>query len=416
MNDTYVKRSFPFSRYFIKVIIVMLIIFLMVWFTHKENCNQEQTNNRYIIQEIKKGALKYYNQQRLNSLEIQEDKVSIKELNLKNEKEFRLCDQNKSYIKLKKEKKIYSMKIYALCNNKKKEETIYLKHTNDCKTYLCEIKRTIENKGENHNIEEGDDLDTKSDDNFAIKEKRAIDTGSITVIDTTNHNYMYQYIKINNIKYSQWSNWYNIGEVPCNESNIFCTETSICLKEEKIEKYSRDHSLKKYSKNKVSIQEVGSRIIMGCDDYYYISFNNTLYQTHLDYSNIQNWKYEGRYLYQIPPKDTLYTKYLYVNMGDLDYNSNFYGAKKYYFDKYTFSGLSLANLNCPYKSYKNVKNYSYYFSPVINDKEDKVDGKCYKMTRIRTIQSDNDFIWSSYNNQMLLNQGYQYTGKRKIAS
>ena len=416
MNDTYVERSFPFSRYFIKVIIVILIIFLLVWFTHKENCNQEQTNNKYIIQEIKKGALKYYNQQRLNSLEIQEDKVSIKELNLKNEKEFRLCDQNKSYIKLKKEKKIYSMKIYVLCNNKKKEETIYLKHTNDCKTYLCEIKRTIENKGENHNIEEGDNLDTKSGDKVAIKEKSPIDTGSITIVDTTNHNYMYQYVKINNIKYSQWSNWYNIGEVPCNESNFFCTETSICLKEEKIEKYSRDYSLKEYGKNKVSIQEVGSGIIMGCSDYYYISFNNTLYQTHLDYSNIQNWKHEGRYLYQIPPKDSLYTKYLYVNMSDLDYNSNFYEAKKYYFDKYTFFGLSLANLNCPYKSYKNVKNYSYYFSPVINDKEDKVDGKCYKMTGIRTIRSDNDFIWSSYDNQILLNQGYQYTGKRRIAS
>lgn len=424
MNDTYIERSFPFSRYFIKVIIVILIIFLLVWLfkksTHKKNPNLEKTDSKYIIQEIKKKALKYYNQQRINSLTIQEDKILLENLTSKNEKKFRSCNQKESYIKLKKEKDIYSMTIYILCNKKKKVETMYLEHNNYCKTYLCDAKPKTKNKNQNHSIEDNgikkDQLDSNTDHNVTTKRKitKPVDTGSITIIDTTNHDYIYQYVKNSDIKYSPWSNWYNGGEVMCNQSSTFCTESSLCLKEEKIVKSSESNLLEKHSKNRVSIQEVGSKIIIGCSKYYYISFNNTLYQTNLDYSSIQNWKYEGRYLYHTLPKDTLYTKYLYVNRKDSNYNS--YGAEKYYFDKYTFSGLSLANLNCPYKIYRTVKNYSYHSSPIINDKELMTDGKCYKMIRSRTIKSNSNFIWSSYNNQALLNQGYQYTGRKKTAS
>ncbi len=426
MNNTYMERSFPFSKYFIKVIIIILVVFLLVWLftksSHKKNSSQEQIDYKYIIKETKKKALKYYNQTKVNSLSTQEDKISLKKINPKNEEKFKKCNQKKSYIKLKKKKNIYSMTISILCNKKRVKETIYLEHTNYCKTYLCEIKQKEGNKEKNYNIEntnnENDSLDTKNSNRLIArrKVKKTVDTGSITVIDTTNYDYIYQYIKTNSVKYSPWSNWYHAGEVMCNQPNIFCTNSSICLKEEKIVKYSEGQDIKKNSINKVSVQEVGSKAIMGCGNYYYISFNNTLYQTNLDYSNLQNWKYEGRYQYQTPPKDNLYTKYLYVNMNNSNNHTNLYRSEKYYFDKYTFSNISLTNLNCLHKTYRNVKNYSYHSFPITNVKEDKIDGRCYKMIRNRTIRNDNDFIWSSYNNQTLLQKGYQYTGKKELIS
>lgn len=426
MNNTYMERSFPFSKYFIKVIIIILVVFLLVWLftksSHKKNSSQEQIDYKYIIKETKKKALKYYNQSKVNSLSTQEDKISLKKINPKNEEKFKKFNQKKSYIKLKKENNIYSMTISILCNKKRIKETIYLEHTNYCKTYLCEIKQKEENEEKNHNTEnesiQDNNLDTKNSNHLITKRKviKPVNTGSISIVDTTNHNYVYQYVKANSIKYSPWSNWYYTGEVMCNQPNAFCTDSSICLKEEKIVKSLESENTKKNSQNKISIQEVGSKVIMGCSNYHYISFNNTLYQANLDYSNLQNWKYEGRYQFQMPPKDNLYTKYLYVNINNSNNHTNLYKPEKYYFDKYTFSNISLANLNCPYKSYKTVKNYSYHSSSIVYVKEEMVDGRCYKMIRNRTIRNDNDFIWSSYNNQTLLQKGYQYTGKKELIS
>lgn len=428
MNYSYREKLFPVSRFFIKLMIIILALFLVVFLcTRKEtsknnNSNYHKNDAKTLsdnLQAIKEEALKYFTEENIQDIIDSNKKITLKEINKKlviKDSNNKMCNSTSSYVTLRKTSTTsYEMKIFLKCNKDKDYILVKLEDNGTCSTFLCEKdnnkKQNKETLIENENTSEDDDVESTKKTSQSISQakkttkKRRITTykGSIEIVDTTNREYIYQYVKENSILYSSWSPWVNSGIISCSANNINCEGDSICLKEEKIEKQNNKQSL---NLNKISIKKVGSNLLKVCQGYDYISFNNTLYRVSSDYSNLSNWDYISTEKYFYPPKDTLNTKYIYNNTLN-----NRSGNREIYFDKYVYNGIT-------YNSYcgngyisKMVDSYSYQAENITVSQNEEI---CTKMTRTRNILNSYSYVWSSYDNKYLLNNGYKYSGKKEL--
>ena len=448
MNYQYEKQNFPISKFFIKVIFIILIALIIGWiyyhYTIDKKDNRNNLKNNVIteqefsknLNEIKKVALKYFDEETVNNLKQETTKLIVKDLynqqQVSQSSSKKNCDLTKSYIILTKKDNGFQMKIYLFCGEESDYLEFFLIPNGNCNTYLCDSDDSIDEDEtkmdltvDNQNEDRIFNADTKSSQKNKInssvvkktikKKVRKTPTntkGLIEVSDTTNDRYLYQYVKTVDLHYSQWSNWQNSGEVACESRYSLCNNTSICLKEEKVDQI-KNFINKKYIANKIAISKNGSVIFNVCIDGNYIAFNGTIYQTASDYQNINNWIYEGRYKYNTPPKDSLNTKYNYVNIDYSNCKDTCNGQEVYYFDKYTYNNISIASTNCNNKITKSIDTYAYISSQIINYRNELDKIKCYKMIRTRNLIGTPNYVWAEYNNQYLLKNGYQYTGKKE---
>lgn len=432
------KDNFPVSKFFVKIIFIILAILLIVWIytkytSNKNHIKNKDNNSKEIVfsknlTTIKNKSLEYFTEDILNSIPYN-DKIKIKLEDLK-EKKFittikdhndKQCNLKKSYILMfKTNDNNYKMKIYLLCNDIEDTLEYKLLHSNNCRNFLCETIETKDsvvlnndNASVNFNNKEESKNITTTNKKYIVKKtpkknNTATYKGSIEVTDTTTSKYRYQYINNSKIKYTNWSNWLKEADVSC-DTKISLNNSEISLREEKISNYTNDEQ---YKTIKNAYQSMGNIVKKVCKNLDYIYFNNVLYQTNSNYSNLNNWTYIGSYLYKIPPEDTLNTKYIYKNIDYSKCSDTCNGNEQYYFDKYVYNNITIAHLNC--SSFETKLVYLYYnIQNTITNYRNEIDHtKCYKEVRTRNI-IDYQYIWSNYNNKELLKNGYTYTGKKE---
>ena len=267
--------------------------------------------------------------------------------------------------------------------------------------------------------------------------------------------YIYEYSKTTDTKLSEWSNWSNWEKTDCNTSEVNCNDNDItCLnklqllkKKEQIGTYQ-----KTYATTRNILKQTGSYIEKSCSKYNYIEINKTIYATTTTthYTTINtissstkgnygSWKYNGRASYSNPPRDTNGTHYKFVG-ADYSYCSDTCTSlPNYYYDSYTYTGglTKVSSTTIPgnvtssttattSKEYKaSCGEYTYKTIPIYGTitvtekakRDEPLYGTvCYQSTKTRKVTEKGKTTtkWSNYNDKNLLDNGWEYTGRKKV--
>ena len=267
--------------------------------------------------------------------------------------------------------------------------------------------------------------------------------------------YVYEYIKTTDDKFSEWSTWSNWTKTDCDTNEINCDDNdSTCLN--KLQLLKRKEQIgtykKSYSRERNVVKQTGSYIEKSCSKYNYVEINKTIYatKTTTTYTTINTitsatrsttgaWSYNGRASYSNPPRDTNSTHYKFVG-ADYSYcGDTCTSLPNYYYDSYTYTGglTKVSSATVPgnttstttattSKEYEaSCGGYTYKTIPIygtitVTDKvtrdEPLYGNVCYKSTKNRTLieKGTTEIKWSSYNDSNLLNDGWTYTGKKKL--
>ena len=272
--------------------------------------------------------------------------------------------------------------------------------------------------------------------------------------------YEYEYQKTNAAKLSNWTSWSAWSKTNCATAEINCNDADVnCLK--KLQRYDRKERIgtydKAYTKTRQVIMQTGSYQAKSCSKYNYVVINSTTYATttttkytqtnvinSTTQSSVGGWTYVGRQKFSNPPRDTATTHYKFVG-ADFDYCSDTCTTlPNYWYDVYTYTGglttvtstttpgdvtsttttttnptgtTTTTQASCGEYVTKTIPIYS---TITVTDKalrkEPLYGTVCYQSTKTRYVISSayTSKKWSTYNNKTLLNDGWTYTGNKRV--
>ena len=412
-------------------ILIVMVLFLAVWLTpqfisrNKKNSSEitltKSTNVENDITKLKQSALKYYEEGKVPTDVSENTKLTLNELlSEKIVKNFNSSyDKKKSYINLTKLDDEFLLEIRLVNGKIVKTKEYHLNNYSYCtSTYLCEKEDIMDPNA----VVNTDDSETA-------------EVGDTESGDTDTENYKYEYSKVENGKLSNWGTWSEYVKTSCTTAAVTCASDDFnCLNETKL--YNRKERLgivqKKYNTVRGNYVHIGKETINGCPNYDYIKVNNVYYRTassnqfslveSLNASSPKSqgaWTYVGRKVYQTPPSDSIKTKYVFVSSEG--YCENCQAMPTYTYDVYQFNGnlQNVSNINnecASQKKAKNILGYNILNQSMSVSRTENVYGTvCYRSERSRKIvkQGSKDTVWSTYNDEDLLNNGYTYTGNKE---
>lgn len=154
-------RGFAFKSIVLKLLLIVVLIFLIMWLfptkgfvkniiDQKLNTNKNQVFNTN-IETMKSAAISYYNGDRLPNKVGESKTLTLKEMvdqkllvnftDSNNKK----CDLKKSYVKITKNKKDYSLKVNLACSDKKAYINSYISDPESASTVYSKKKLTDKN-------------------------------------------------------------------------------------------------------------------------------------------------------------------------------------------------------------------------------------------------------------------------------
>ncbi len=281
---------------------------------------------------------------------------------------------------------------------------------------------------------------------------------SKTPAPTKEPNYVYEYQRRTGATFSSWTNWSNWNKTSCSTKAVNCNDSDInCLR--KVQLYNRKEKVgtyqKEYVKTRSEVVQTGSYTQKTCSKFNYIIVNNITYATTTSttYTTVNTitkttsrtvggWKYNGRASYKNPPTDTASTHYEFVG-ADYSYcNDTCTTLPNYYYDSYSYTGgLSTVSsttstpgstssssststyedasvsATCGSYVYKTVPIYaSINVSDIATRTEPLYGTVCYMSQKTRKLTSSGkvQVKWSKYNDRSLLDNGWYYTGAKKL--
>ncbi len=409
-NDDKLEKTINLRNKMIRIFLIILLLIIIILLSSvfiksfiSKNKNEkdevtvtkkEKENYDEIFSLMKNACINYYDQEKIDNDEILTLK-KMKELSLIKTVDENYDDENSiAYIKKKDDN--YELTINVKYNNIKKTKTYILGHYSYCtNTYLCEKDETLENE-----------------------------------------TYLYEYSKEGKVTLSNWSSWSNYVNTSCTTKNISCdTDDMNCLTEIKvIQKEEKSGTKNKYYINYRSAFQTNQKEVRKvCSNFDYIKINGVYYRTEKNsnykmlgaikkttMANYYNFRYDGRYSYQNPPNDTIATRFVFVGPDYSNCKDTCDGKIKYYYDAYTFTKsltkVSNPELDCNNSTTIVIPNYSITKQKItVNFEEPQYQTVCYKTTRTRTKQNDSDTVWSKEDDSKLLDNGYTYTGNKKLS-
>ena len=540
-TEEYENRGFPFRNFLLKLILIIIFVFLLVWLLPKfiapavnKDLKNNSSNTTQInaltsqifsdnLNKMKEAAISYYTDERLpeNNGEFKQmtlsEMIGLKLITTLIDKNNKAVDVEASYVKITKSDNEYILKVnikdsekedyilvhlgcYTYCKGnvcEKKSENIIIKgstikaDTPITKKYYCQIangkyygkfgnivnKNTYENEcitkpvekhycaivndkyyGKNGTVVNKETYEneciTKPSDKYycAIVNGKYYDKNG-NIVDKKAYEescntkeYLYEYAKTIKASFSSWTKWSGWLETSCNTRAITCDANDIsCLREVKL--YNRKEKIgiheKEYIKERNVQIKASSYSAKTCKKYSYVIVNNTTYAVTNTYTNVTNitsstassvagWKYEGRALYNNPPRDTEKTRYIFVG-ADYSYCSDTCTTlPNYYYDKYTYTGSmtrvsstseapvssgSQVVATCTDYETKIVNVYRNVVKTEIATRTEPLYGTvCYSSDRTRKLTSagKTEKTWSYYNDTNLLNNNWYYTGAKKL--
>ncbi len=410
-EDTYEDTEYetkPKKKYYLKdnikaiifIVLVIILVFILLMFfkstkSKKVNNNINDVkivkkiinNNDNMFKKMKDASLTYFTKEKLES----ENSLSLSKMN-----ELGLIDnidskynQNDSVATIDNKK----LKIELVTNDKKDTKTYIVDNYIYCKdTYLCEKSSTMENKS-------------------------------------------YEYTKEGEKHLSNWSAWTDYEETSCDIEKINCdNKDTDCLTEIRTKTSNSKSETKTmtYQTSRSAFRTITKEVGQICSNYDYVKINGIYYRTekNSNYKSLgeikkttqasyYNWKYNGRKKYHTPPSDTINTRYVFVEADYSKCGNTCNDNPDYYYDSYTFTKdlVRVSNTTSDCNTYitKVIPNYVIEEQKVTVSRDEKENVTvCYKSERTRTVTQDEDEIkWSNYNDEKLLNSGYNYTGQIK---
>lgn len=166
-TEEYERRGFPIRSFILKIILIIIFIFLLIWLLPKfispksaiKNCkgstcetSQKLTSKSQVfsnnMQKMKDAAISYYTDENLPKENGNSEQMNLKEMIKKKiiatliDKNNKECDQEESYIKISKENDEYILKVNLKDSEKEDYMLVHLGAYTYCNSYLCEKKAT----------------------------------------------------------------------------------------------------------------------------------------------------------------------------------------------------------------------------------------------------------------------------------
>ncbi len=462
-TEEYENRGFPFRDFLLKLILIIIFVFLLVWLLPKfitpkmvEN-NSSSTEISALTSQIfldnlermKDAAILYYTEDRLPKNVGDSDKMTLSDMIGKKlitplvDKNNQAVDVEGSYVKITKADDEYILKVNLKDSEKEDYILVHLGCYAYCDSYVCEKKDTpVIIKGEK-----------PTPTPTPIPTTPGV-TPTPTPTPTPVAHYIYEYKKTTGIEFSNWTAWSGWSKTDCSTKEINCNNSSAsCLY--KLQLYKRKEKIGTYDAKYVAktneLVQTSSYTQTTCSNYNYVIVNNTTYTTSTTYTQVNtitgstqsskgDWKYVGRSSYSNPPRDTSTTHYEFVG-ADYSYcEDTCTSLPKFFYDKYTYNGAmnpvpsttttptgsssgssSSGSVSASCGSYvtRTVPVYSIIEKSYIDTRKEPLYGTvCYKSTKTRQITDPGktNYKWSHYNDTSLLNDGWTYTGAKKLAN
>lgn len=471
------KKQFPLRDYLLKIAIVIIIVFLIVWLLLKlispatGNIKSNSPLDAKVfgenINKMKEAALTYYTKDHLPK-EVGEKKtltlremISEKLLIAFVDKDGKACKVDKSYASLTKEKDEYLLKVNLECSSEKDYLLTYVGPYNYCDTELCEKKEISVNKKQTEPAktvtinENKDKKPSEEKSELAITEDSSSEEeSSLKPTEEEIKAMVFEYSKTEGREMSAWSsfspwqiNVENLQATNCDDSDLNCVK--------KVKTTSRQEDRgtyqQPYKQKRKVLKLVGSYRESACANYNYVRLDETTYQTgsSVDYtsfesiteqtrSNTGSWIYQGIEKRAIADNATTKYKLTNSNLGSCKDNCQ---APVLEYAKYTLNGTmkdvtannspttsTLANstavkkantsikTSCSKKITKTIPVYRFITTYELASRTEPIYATVhYYSVSTRTVlkEGKTSTKWSYYNDTSLLKKGYSYTGNKK---
>ena len=439
-TEDYENRGFPFRDFLLKLILIIIFVFLLVWLLPKfikpatiEN-KKTQTEITAISSQIfnnnlnkmKEAAISYYTDERLPQEVGEYKEMTLREMIGKKiitplvDKNNKAVDVEKSYVKITKADDEYILKVNIKDSEKEDYILVHLGCYTYCDSYICEKKPSSNDpiKGAKPSPSNPSNPSKPSD-----KDEEDKDDDKPTPQVT----YVYEYSKTTLSPWTKWGKWEKTScstkEVNCNDSDPNCLS--------KLQRYDQKEKIGTFKQMHTVYKQISSYSATTCSNYNYIVTNNKTYVVSKEYTaNVTSssaWKLSGRAAYANPPRDTETTKYIFVGA---DYNyctENCQSLANFYYDKYVYVGSmnqvsnttstpngSSSSVTASCSSYVTTTIPVYGYETVEHSSDLLYGTVCYKSTKSRTANKQTKL--SSYNDTSLLSSGWVYTGNKRVAN
>ena len=483
-TEEYENRGFPFRDFLLKLILIIIFVFLLVWLLPKFIAPKINTNNNNNnsntelsaltsqifsdnLEKMKEAAITYYTDERLPKEVGESHKMTLSDMIGKKlivaliDKNNKACDVEGSYVKITKAEDEYILKVNLKDSEKEDYILVHLGCYTYCDSYICEKEETeILVKGEkpkptstttpkpSNSPKPNTPSPSPSDDPKPSPSDKPSPSPSETPEEDPQ--YIYEYTKTTGQEFSNWTKWSGWAKTSCDTKEINCSDDSAsCLK--KLQLYSQKEKIGTYEKQYVTqrdeIVQTGSYEQKSCSNYNYIIINNKTYTTTVTYTTVSTitvktssatgWNNSTLKSYSNPPRDTATTKYIFAG-ADYSYCADTCSSlPNYYYYEWNYTG-NLSEVNnttstpnttvtestevkaeCGEYVTKTIPIYGTIKKSYIATRTEPLYGTvCYQSTKTREITDPGktQYKWSTYNDTTLLNNGWVYTGERKLVN
>lgn len=465
-NEEYDRRGFPFKDFLLKLILIIIFVFLLVWLlpkfitpainkslTNGNSSNQNEQINALAsqifynnIEKMKEAAISYYTNERLPKEVGQSDTMTLSDMIGKKiitplvDKNNKAVDVEGSYVKITKTDDEYILKVNLKDSETEDYILVHLGCYDYCKDFVCEKDTPAPIKN--------------GKDNTPTPTPTPAPTPTPTPTPTPEptpdpepdkKEYEYEYAKSTNMKFSAWSKWNEYEKTSCDTKEVKCDDNDPkCLSE--LKRYDRKEQIGTYEKEYVATSskqvQVTSYEQSACSKWEYVIINSKTYVVTKTYTvintvtgytrhNVGGWNYNGRKTYTNPPASSNGKYYVFVG-ADYSYcGSTCATLPNYVYDEYEYTGnmTKVSSTTKPVSESTDVtatcgeivtKTIPVYRTINVSDIATRTEPLygtvCYKSERTRSMVSEGKTIkqWSYYNNQNLLNDGWYYTGSVRV--
>lgn len=472
-NEEYERRGFPFKDFLLKLILIIIFVFLLVWLLPKFIApainkdlekNNITINNEEInalasqifydnIERMKDAAISYYTNERLPKQVGESDTMTLSDMIGKKiitplvDRNNNTVDVEGSYVKITKTDDEYILKVNLKDSETEDYILVHLGCYDYCKDYVCEKDTNVPIKGgkdDNNSSQKPTPVPTPQPE--PTPQPDPIPTPDPEPEEPEKKEYEYEYAKTTGATFTEWSKWAPYEKTSCKTEAITCAENDPKCSLE-LKRYDRKEKIGTYEKEYVATSskqvQVTSYEQKSCSNWEYVIINSTTYAVTKTYTvintitgytqkSVGGWNYSGRNTYTNPPRSSNGKYYVFVG-ADYSYcNDSCTSLPNFVYDEYNYTGSmsevssttgvpidssTEVTASCGEIVTKTIPVYrTINVSDIATRTEPLYGTVCYKSTRTRELLNAGNTIkkWSQYNDKTLLNDGWYYTGTVRV--
>lgn len=375
-TEEYERRTFPVRDFLLKIILIILFIFLLVWLipkftapsTSKVQDLSPLTSQIFAdnLKRMQDAATSYYTDERLPKNVGDSDQMTLRDMISKKlvvpfvDKNGQACSVDDSYVKITKMDEEYLMKVNLKCSDKEDYILVHMGCYTYCEKDICEKKETEvvkqastpstnTNKGGSGSTTKP--TPTPNPSTPGETPSTPVDpTPTPTPTPTPEPGKEYEYKKTSGAKMSEWSAWSTWAKNTNGYQALDCNDKDPdCVK--KIQLFERKEQIgtyqKAYVKERQEQRQYGSYQEVACASFNYVRINETTYQTTSNYGvvttitsstqgSVGSWVYAGSVSTLVPPASSAGEKYVYQG-ANFECNGCS-GSPKFTYGKYVYQG------------------------------------------------------------------------------